>query len=231
MEGKQEGMTYDDVIRGRRSIRGFKPEPIPREVIEDIVSLAVRAPSSYNSQPWHLHIAAGDVLDRIRQDSTERTVSGVAPSFERRESGAYEGDHRKRQIEVAVQLFEAMGIARDDKQGRADWTMRGFRIFDAPLLMVITYDRELQGGDIAPFDCGALATSLVNAAWSRGIGSVINSQGVMHSPVVREHLQVPEEEVILISIAMGYPDDTFPANAVVSRRRSVAEVARFLGFD
>lgn len=227
---QQDPMGYDEVIMGRRSIRGYKPDPVPREIVEEIVSLAVRAPSSYNSQPWHLHIATGDVLDRIRRDSTERTATGVAPSFERRDSGAYEGDHRKRQIEVAVQLFEAMGITREDKQGRADWTMRGFRIFDAPLLMVITYDRELMGGDVAPFDCGALATSLVNAAWSRGVGSVINSQGIMHSPVVREHLQVPEDEVILISIAMGYPDESFPANAVVSRRRSVAEVATFSGF-
>ncbi len=229
---KEEAMSYDEVIMGRRSIRGYKPDPVPREVIEDIVSLAVRAPSSYNSQPWHLHIATGEVLDRIRKDSTERTATGVRPSFERQETGkAYEGDHRKRQIEVAVQLFEAMGIARHDKEGRDNWTMRGFRIFDAPLLVIITYDRELQGGDIAPFDCGALATSLVNAAWSRGIGSVINSQGVMHSPVVREHLNMPDDEVVLISIAMGYPDDSFPANAVVSHRREVADVATFVGFD
>ncbi|MEM1435917.1 MAG: nitroreductase [Pseudomonadota bacterium] len=224
-------MAYDDVIMGRRSIRGYKPEPVPLKVVQEIVSLAVRAPSSYNSQPWHLHIATGEVLDRIRRDSTERTASGVAPSFERQESGAYEGDHRKRQIEVAVQLFEAMGIARDDKQGRADWTMRGFRIFDAPLLIVVTYDQQLKGGDVAPFDCGALATSLVNAAWSRGVGSVINSQGIMHSPVVREHLKVPDDQVIMISIAMGYPDEAFPANAVVSRRRSVSDVATFSGFD
>ena len=228
---ERESKSYDDVVMGRRSIRGYKPDPVPREVIEEIVALAVRAPSSYNSQPWHLHIATGEVLDRIRRDSTDRTLSGVRPSFERQESGAYEGEHRKRQIEVAVQLFESMGIVREDKEGRDNWTMRGFRIFDAPVLVVVTYDRQLYGGDIAPFDCGALATSLVNAAWSRGLGSVINSQGVMHSPVVREHLNIPEDQVILISIAMGYPDDSFPANAVVSRRRSVSEVASFTGFD
>lgn len=161
-------MAYDDVVLGRRSIRGYRPDPVPRKVIEDIVSLAVRAPSSYNSQPWHLHIAAGEALERIRADSTQRTSSGVRPSFERRESGAYEGEHRRRQIEVAVQLFEAMGIVRDDKAGREAWTLRGFRVFDAPVLVIVTYDRQLMGGDVAPFDCGALATSLVNAAWSRG---------------------------------------------------------------
>ncbi len=225
-------MRYDDVVFGRRSIRGYKPDPVPRDVLEEIVSLATRAPSSYNSQPWHLHIATGDVLDRIRKDSTERTLSGTRPSFERMETGsAYEGDHRARQIAVAVQLFEAMGIAREDKEGRDNWMMRGFRIFDAPVLTIITYDKQLQGGDIAPFDCGALANALVNAAWSRGVGSVINSQGVMHSPVVREHLAIPDDQVIIISIAMGYPDDSFPANAVVSTRREIADVASFSGFD
>lgn len=228
---EKSAMSFDDVIMGRRSIRGYKSDPVPRDVVEDIISLAIRAPSSYNSQPWHLHVATGEVLDRIRADFTERTKGGIAPSFERRETGrAYDGDHRARQIEVAVQLFEAMGITREDKAGRNDWMLRGFRIFDAPLLTVITYDRELIGGDIAPFDCGALATALVNAAWSRGVGSVINSQGVMHSPVVREYLGIPDDEVIIISIAMGYPDETFPANAVVSRRRAVSEVASFNGF-
>ena len=225
-------MSFDEVILGRKSIRGFRPDPVPREVIEDIVLLATRAPSSYNSQPWHLHFATGEVLNTIRRDSTARTSAGTTPSFERQETGkAYEGEHRKRQIEVAVQLFEAMGITREDKQGRQNWTMRGFRIFDAPLLAVVTYDRELKGGDIAPFDCGALANSLANAAWSRGVGSVINSQGVMHSPVIREHLQIPEDQVILISIAMGYPDEQFPANSVVSNRRPVSEVAQFKGFE
>ena len=224
-------MTFDEVVLGRRSIRGYRPDPVPRALIEEVVALASRAPSSYNSQPWHLHIATGDVLDRIRAASTERTTSGVSPSFERRESGPYEGEHRRRQIEVAVQLFESMGIDRDDTEGRAQWTMRGFRMFDAPVLVVVTYDRDLYGGDIAPFDCGALTASLANAAWSRGLGTVINSQGVMHSPLVREHLQIPDDQVILISLAMGYPDESFPANGVVSGRRAVSDVATFSGFD
>ena len=76
--------------------------------------------------------------------------------------------------------------------------------------MVVTYDRSIHGGDIAPFDCGAVANALVNAAWSRGLGCVINSQGIMQSPVVREHARIPEDQVIMICIAMGWPDETFP---------------------
>jgi hypothetical protein len=103
----------------------------------------------------------------------------------------FAGKHRERQIGVAKQLFSAMGIARDDKDARQDWVMRGFRQFDAPVCVIITYDRVLDGSDDTPFDCGAVATALVNAAWSRGLGAVINSQGIMQSPVVREHANIP----------------------------------------
>ena len=71
----------------------------------------------------------------------------------------------------------------------------------------------------------------MNAAWSKGLGCVINSQGIMQSPVVREHAKIPEDQVIQTCVAMGWPDDSFPANAVVSTRKSVDEAATFLGFD
>tara|TARA_R110002051_G_C8766045_1_gene502635 strand:+ start:7671 stop:8411 length:741 start_codon:yes stop_codon:yes gene_type:complete len=228
---KEIRVNYEDVVFGRRSIRAFQQKPVLRSVIENVIALATRAPSSMNTQPWHLHVLTGEPLDRIRAGNTERMLGGVPPSKESRGIGSYEGEHRDRQVEIAVQLFQAMGIARDDKDKRQDWILRGFRQFDAPVSIVVTYDRVLREGDIAQFDCGALVNGLVNAAWSRGLGCVVNSQGIMHSPVVREHAGIPEDQVIMICVAMGYPDEEFPANAVVSKRRSVSEVATFVGFD
>ncbi|MEH6389086.1 nitroreductase [Pseudomonas profundi] len=224
-------MNYEEVVFGRRSIRAFKQQAVPRSLIEEVIALAIRAPSSMNTQPWHLHVLTGEPLDRIRAENTERMLGGVPPSKESRGIDAYEGEHRDRQVEIAVQLFKAMGIARDDKDKRQDWILRGFRQFDAPVSVVVTYDRVLRDGDIAQFDCGALVNSLVNAAWSRGLGCVVNSQGIMHSPVVREHAGIPDDQVIMICVAMGYPDEDFPANAVVSKRRAVDEVATFVGFN
>ena len=224
-------MNFDDVIFGRRSIRGYKPDPVPRHLIEEIIALAVRSPSSMNTQPWHFHVITGEPLERIRAGNTERMLAGVPQSREFRTGQPFAGAHRDRQIGVAKQLFSAMGIAREDQERRQDWVMRGFRQFDAPVCVIITYDRALDGSDDTPFDCGAAATTLVNAAWSRGLGAVINSQGIMQSPVVREHAAIPDDQIIMKSIALGWPDDTFPANAVVSARRSVAEAAVFVGFD
>ncbi|XOV90611.1 MAG: nitroreductase [Pseudomonadota bacterium] len=224
-------MQFDDVVLGRRSIRGYKPDPVPRALIREILELAMRSPSSMNTQPWNFTVVTGEVLDRIRAGNTERNLAGVPHSREFRTGHGFEGKHRERQVGVAKQLFGAMGIAREDKEGRQDWVLRGFRQFDAPVCVIITYDRELADSDDTPFDCGAVTTALVNAAWSRGLGAVINSQGIMQSPVVREHAKIAEDQVIMKAVALGWPDESFPANAVVSERKSVDEAAVFLGFE
>ena len=143
----------------------------------------------------------------------------------------YEGVHRERQIEIAIQLFQEMGIERDDAEKRQDWVLRGFRQFDAPVSVIVTFDKNLENDDISKFDCGAAVNGLVNAGWLKGLGSVINSQGIMQSPVVRKYANIPEDQIIMICVAMGYPDDSFPANKVVSRRRNIDEVVSFVGFD
>ena len=222
--------AYDKVVLGRRSIRGYKSDPVPRKLIEEIIGLAMRSPSSMNVQPWNFYVITGEPLNRIRAGNTERMVAGVPQSREFRTGQPFAGVHRDRQVAVAKQLFGAMGIERDDKEGRTDWVLRGFRQFDAPVCVIITYDKVLEGSDDTPFDCGAVATALVNAAWSRGLGAVINSQGIMQSPVVREHAGIADDQVIMKSIALGWPDDRFPANAVVSARKSVEEATVFVGF-
>lgn len=224
-------MEFDDVMLGRRSIRGYLPKPVPRKLIEEVLTLAMRAPTSMNTQPWNFHVITGEPLNRIRAGNTERNLAGIPHSREFRIGQPFAGKHRERQIGVAKQLFSAMGIARDDKDARQDWVLRGFRQFDAPVCIIITYDRDLDGSDDTPFDCGGVANALVNAAWSRGLGAVINSQGIMQSPVVREHANIPADQVIMKSIALGWPDDSFPANAVVSERKPVSEAAVFVGFD
>ena len=224
-------MTFSELIKARRSVRGYRPDPVPREVIEDIISVAKWAPSSMNTQPWHVHVVTGEPLDNIRRGNTENMVAGVPPKREFPMRESYEGIHRKRQVEVAVQLFDAMGIARDDTERRTDWVMRGFRQFDAPVSLVLTYDKYLEPAAISQFDLGAFSHAIVLAAWERGLGCVINGQGIMQSHVVRTHAQIPDDQVIMICIAMGYPDDSFVANEVKSRREENKNFVRYVGFD
>ena len=163
-------MNYDEVVMGRKSIRGYLDKPVPRSVIEDIVGLAMRSPSSMNTQPWHFHAITGEPLDRIKRGNTENILAGKPDSREFRKGKPFAGIHRRRQIEVAKQLFSEMQIARNDKDARQDWVLRGFRQFDAPVCVIVTYDRELSTSDDAPFDCGAATTALVNAAcWTEHV--------------------------------------------------------------
>ena len=224
-------MQFDDVLLGRRSIRGYKPDPVPKSLIKEVLALAMRSPSSMNTQPWNFTIVTGKTLDLIRAGNTERNLAGVPHSREFRIGQPFAVQHRDRQVGVAKQLFAAKGIEREDKEGRQDWVLRGFRQFDAPVCVIITYDKELADSDDTAFDCGAVTTALVNAAWSRGLGAVINSQGIMQSPVVREHARIADDQVIMKAVALGWPDDSFPANAVVSERKSVEEATSFLGFE
>ena len=224
-------MELDQAMQGRRSIRGFTKDPVSRELLEDIIALANRAPSSMNTQPWHFHVLTGAPLEEVRKGNSTRMLEGVPPVREISAHAAYAGVHRERQIEIAVQLFEAMGIERDDKARRQDWVMRGFRQFDAPVSVVVCLDKSLVDDTIGHFDVGAATYGLVLAAWSKGLGAVINGQGIMQSPVVREHAQIPEDQVIMTCVALGWPDENFDANGVVSRRRSTENAARFVGFD
>ena len=223
-------MEYHEVINGRRSTRGFLDKPVSVEVLKEVIELAVRAPSSMNTQPWHFHIVTGEVLDNIRRENTKRNLDGVPPSREIKSPLGYQGKHRERQVEIAIQLFQEMGIERDDAEGRQDWVLRGFRQFDAPVAIIVTFDEELKEDDMSKFDCGAAVNGLVNAGWSKGLGAVINSQGIMQSPVVREYAKIPDNQIIMICVAMGYPDEEFPANKVISKRRPIEEVATFHGF-
>jgi len=225
-------MDFQTLVNERRSIRGYKSDPVPKDVINEIIDIAKGAPSSMNTQPWYFHVITGEPLERIRKGNTERMLAGAEVQREiPMHPKGYEGVYRQRQIEIAVQLFEAMGIERDDKEKRQDWVMRGFRQFDAPVSIVMTYDKSLEPATVSHFDLGAVTYGLVLAAWERGLGTVINGQGIMQSAVVREHGEIPDSQVIMTCIAMGYPDFEFAANKVKSRRTTNDDFVTFTGFD
>jgi len=223
-------MEFSELIKARKSIRGYQQKPVPREVIEEIIEVAKWSPSSMNTQPWYVHVITGAPLDLIRQGNTSNMLKGIPPKRDFPMKESFEGIHRKRQVDIAVQLFDAMGIAREDKERRTDWVMRGFRQFDAPVSLVLTYDKYLEPAAISQFDLGALSHALVLAAWERGLGTVINGQGIMQSAVVREHAGIPDDQNIMICIAMGYPDENFVANSVKAVCEDKTNFVRYVGF-
>src|ERR1700678_3331553 len=114
-------MEFEALVHTRRSVRGFKAAPVPRTVIEEIIEVAKRAPSSMNTQPWHVHVLTGEPLELVRRRNMEEMIAGARPKRDIATHGEYQGVHRGRQVDVAKKLLGARGIARDDKPMRQDW--------------------------------------------------------------------------------------------------------------
>src|SRR5690606_18623849 len=129
-----------ELMSSRRSVRGYLPDPVPADVIAEIIETAILAPSSMNTQPWHFYVVTGEPLDRIREETSARMIAGEPVKRDLGMVEDYRGVYRQRQIDIAVQLFTSMGIERHDKERRLDWTLRGFRQFDAPASIIVTYD-------------------------------------------------------------------------------------------
>jgi len=226
-----EHQAFDALVKERRSIRGYLEKPVSQSLIAEIIEIAKGAPSSMNTQPWFFHVVTGEPLERIREGNTKKMMSGAKVDREIKMNHGYEGEYRRRQVDIAKQLFSVMGIAREDTEKRQDWVMRGFRQFDAPVSIVMTCEKSMEEDTICHFDLGAAVYGLVLAAWTRKLGTVINGQGIMQSSVVREHAKIPDDQTIMTCIAMGWPDFDFGANEVKSVREPNDQFVTFTGFD
>jgi len=222
-------MDVIEAIRARMSVRGYRPIPVDRKILEEILAVAERAPSADNSQPWEITVVTGPVLDEMRQGNVAALRSGrpLDPDMPRK---PYEGIYRKRQVELGVELYRLLGIARDDREKRIAWTERGFRYFEAPAAFILAADRDLDMTR-ATSDIGGLAQTICLAALAHGLGTCITSQGVLYPEVVRRFTGIPETRRLFWSICIGYPDWEHPANRLRSTREPLVNNTTWLGFD
>lgn len=223
-------MDITEAIRSRKSIRGFRPDPVSREVLEKILETACRAPSTMNTQPWEFLVIAGDVLREIAHRNAKMLKGGVMIHPEHVITGWPEKSvYRDRQVEVAKRIFHCMGIPRQDKAKRAAWMERGFRFFDAPSAIILLTDTALT--DAGPLmDIGAVMQTICLVALDYGLGTCIEDQGVMYPENIRSVIKVPDTKRIIISIAIGYPDWDFPANLLESPREDSKSLTTWCGF-
>jgi nitroreductase len=223
-------MDIIEAIRNRKSIRLFKSTPVPKDILRDILEFSSRAPSSVNQQPWEFAVVSGDILEKIIQQNIEKLTAGV-PSQRDYSVGERPKDsvYRKRQVDLAKQLFTIMEIPRDDKEKRLEWLLRGFRYFDAPCAIFIYSDQCLsEVGSV--LDIGAVMQNICLAAMKYDLGTCIENQGIRYSDMLREVISIPETKRIALSIAIGYPDWDFKANSLISDRESIDKITLWRGF-
>jgi nitroreductase len=229
--GARRSQTMDivEAIRSRKSIRGYESTPVSKETLKEILAIATQAPSGDNAQTWELTVVTGEVLDNIRWGNVDRFTSGVAPNPDF-PLGRLEGIYRERQVNLAIQLFQLMGIAREDRDRRIQWRQRGYRFFDAPAAIILSADSSLTETRIL-LDTGLITQSICLVALNYGLGTCIGVQGVQYPEVVRKFTSIPESKRIIVSIAIGYPGWDFPANKLESEREPLENMTTWCGFE
>jgi nitroreductase len=182
-----------------------------------------------NTQPWQITVITGKVLDEIRRENI-RTLNAGTMSTQEIIRTSFEGIYRKRQVDLAIQLFQLMGISREDKEKRNQWTMRGFRYFDAPAAIILSLDKSMNS-TLTLCDIGILCQSICLAALEFGLGTCIEDQGILFPDNLRKLAGIPESSRPIMSIAIGYPDWEYPANKLVTPRETLDNNTKWYGFE
>lgn len=220
-------ISLEDAIRSRRSVRGYLPTAVPESTLKAVFELAQWAPSNCNVQPWQVYVASGEARNELRRRMMEGVSTGKAMTPDIGFMPTVDGDHRTRQVECAGALYGAMGIAREDKMGRMQATLRNFELFDAPHVCFIGMDKRF--GIPMALDVGMYAQTLMLAMTAHGIGSCAQGSMGYYPHDVREIFGIDEGISILFGISFGFEDITIKANQARTVRAPLGESVSFKG--
>jgi len=219
--------TPAEAILSRRSIRAFLPTPVPRETVERILDIARHAPNGSNIQPWRVFVVAGTRRDRL-VEAILAADGADAPGYD--EDYRYYPEEwvepylgRRRQLGKA--LYQLVGIAKGDTAAMKRQAARNYTFYDAPVGLFFTMDRrQAFGGWI---DMGAFLQSVMIAARGEGLHTCPQAAFTKYHRLIREHLQIPEDHVLVSGMALGLADEAATVNQLVPERAPVGEFASF----
>jgi nitroreductase len=219
-------MKLNDAVLSRRSIRAFLAEPVPREKILKIIELARWAPSWGNIQPWEIIVADGEKIKLLAEAFVAESKKGATPRPDIDMPVKYPAIHKERYVSLGRALFTDMGIAREDKQARAEHYLNMYRFFGAPAVIYLTID----GGLNEPYACldiGSIGTTICYAAVQEELGTIYLAASMHYPDIAKKILKVPETKKIVIGIAIGTPHPEAPASLFRSQREPVEKIMRF----
>jgi nitroreductase len=223
-------MDVLDAINKRHSVRAFKPDPVPQDILKKIVEGALRSPSASNSQPWEFAVVSGAKLEEMKQayidNSTKMPNLDVPIPFQ------YPEPWISRRAAVMAGVLEKLGFAREDKQKRAEWGQFGFKLWGAPSCIYLMIDSAFHHADNGTnmwnlFDCGLITQNILLLATAHGLGSIPAIIPVLYPDIQRRVLGLPASKLMVLGIPIGYTDDSNPANQFRSSREPLEKVANF----
>lgn len=223
-------MQFDDLLHARKSVRVFKPDPVPLALVEELLALASRAPSGTNIQPWKMHVVTGAMREKLvaevlahRETNPADAVAEFPRMSKRKEP------YTTRMRTLGKEMYSLLEIPKGDQA--ANWAQwgRNYKFFDAPVGIIFTIDKDLDA--MSFLDIGMFMQTLMLAAKSRGLDTC--AQGAWNNfwSVTRRVLDVSDEEYIIAGLSLGYADETAPVNTLVAEREPVASFATFHGFE
>ncbi len=220
----------DGAIASRRSIRAFLPKPVAREDIEAILSVASRAPSGTNIQPWKVTVLTGEPLSRLSEKILVAHDDPDAHAMHKEEYAYYptkwESPYVDRRRKIGWDLYSLLGIGRSDKDRMHAQHGRNYAFFDAPVGLMFRIDRILELGSW--LDYGMFIEAVMVAARGRGLDTCPQAAFNKFHRIIAEHIAMPETETLVCGMSLGYADLTKIENTLTTEREPLANFVRFL---
>ena len=222
-------MDVVEAIKKRKSIRAFKPEPVPLDVLKQIIEQALRAPSWANTQPWEFAVATGKPLKEIQEGFIARGLQD--PSSEVARPYEFPEPYMSR-----IRALAPKDRAEMTKEEMEERMMNNFRHYGASTCIYLLVDRSIfhqsKGINVwSLYDSGSAVQNIMLLATEKGLGTIAQAQAVVYPDIVRKVLGIPESKLIALGIAIGYPDWDNPVNERWTEREPLDKVVTFYGFD
>ena len=221
-------MSLETAVRTRHSVRGFLPDRVPQETLDKVFDLARWAPSGTNIQPWQVYVASGEIRDNLRAQFMQRTQNNHPPSVDHKGTRGPLGEIWKtRRRECAAVLYDAMGVAWEDKPARAEVGFRNFELFDAPHVAFLCMDEVFGIG--SAWDVGMYAQTLMLSMTAHGLASCAQGTMAHHPDLVREAFGLGSEVKVLFGLSFGFADPNMSVNNAHTARAELQETVTFKG--
>ncbi len=220
-------MDVIDAIKARHSVRAYKPEPVPKDILAELMEVALRAPSWANTQTWEFAIVGGDIMQELKQ-SLGAKASAQDEGYPDIPRPEWPSPYRERGRENGIRLYQVLGITREDTERQLQWFVDMYRFFDAPNGIIVYTARELSVW--ALLNVGLIVQTIGLAALNYGLGTTILAAGVSYPDEVRRMLNIPESKQLVIAMAIGYPDQEAEVNRFCSNREPLEAMVTWHGF-
>lgn len=219
-------MDFEAAVRERYSCRRYQARSVPVETVQRILDVAQRTPSWCNTQPWHVLVISGDAMEKFRSAMYAHAASGAKPNPDFAFPLRYEGVYRDRRKVCGVQLYQSLGIGREDKTAAAEQSLENFRFFGAPHVALITSEEDL--GVYGAVDCGLYVSNFMLAAQSLGVSTIAQAALASYPDFIRSHFGLPSTRKFICGISFGFGEPEHRINSYRTSRAAVEEATTFI---